>query len=242
MNNNDWNEIEKWNKEKEESEKNKYGVKLSELDNEKSKKEVNRFVRALKVIGYTLKTTSIGIFLIAGFVIYLFISIVFHNINSKTNIGVKQAIEPRYNVKVEIIEQQIDEKENGKYFLQLKDNPNIKFTAIKKFGNLTEDYSTRKHKYYFEKWNSDNKKFFKVEENIENDILSYATYIDGFDDIEKSTNIIIDFANYCGDNFMPNWRIFLKKGDIQIYPYQAANITPEEAMQNAKELYQKYFK
>lgn len=238
MENKDWEEIENWYKEK--NTQNKYN--FSEEEKKKMDKSVNIFVRFLNIIGRILKTTGIGIFIIVGIGVSLIISIIFGNIESKTNIGVKKALEPRYNIKVEIIEQQIDEKENGKYLLQLKDNKDIKFTAIKKFGNLTEDYSTRAHKYYFEKWNDEDKKYFTVEENIENDILYYATYIDNFTDIEKATNSIIKFANYCGDKFMPNWRIFLKKGDIQIYPYPSANMTEEEAMQNSKELYQKYFK
>lgn len=243
MNNNDWDEIKKWNIEKEKEEKEKYGSKLSDLNTYQNNKRVNKFVKLLKSIGNIFKAISIILFSITFFVIFIIATINFNNINSKTNVDVKQAIEPRYNIKIKVIDKQVDDKKNGKYFLCVKDNPEIKFTAIKQFGNLTEDYSTRTHKYYFEKWQSSNKNYFKVEENIDNDILSYSTYldIDDFENVDIATNKIIEFADYCGNNFMPSWKIYEKKGGVEIYPYQSSNTTKEEAMNNAKQLYQRYF-
>ena len=149
-----------------------------------------------------------------------------------------------YNTKIDLIYKDIDEKENGKYVFQVSDNNEIQFTAIRKFGSLSEDYSDNCHKYYFERWESKEKENFIIIENKTEDILDYDTYmkIDSYEELEKAMDIINNFVDYCGNNFSANWRIYLKKGDYTIYPYQQSGISKEDAINNAKELYNKYLK
>ena len=170
--------------------------------------------------------------------------LIISNINAKTNIKPKKTIENMYNTEVDLIYQDIDEKENGKYVFKVSNNNEIKFTAIRKFGSLSEDYSDNCHKYYFERWESKEKENFIITENKTEDILDYDTYIeiDSYEELEKAMDIINNFVNYCGNNFSANWRIYLKKGNYIIYPYQQSGISKEEAVNNAKELYNKYLK
>lgn len=222
--------------------KKRYQEIWDDFTNEKKRRKRNIFSKIIDVICYFFKATTIITYIIIAIIILIFFDIGISNMKSITDISVKKAIEPMYNIKVKIVNEQVDENGNGKYLLTLKNNEDIKFYAIKNYGNVNEDYSTRAHKYYFDKWKSDNKKYFTIEENINDDILAYATYIEmNDDDIEGATNKIIEFVNYCGENFRANWRIFIKIGEVQIYPYQDSDTTENEAMENAKILYNKYF-
>lgn len=91
-----------------------------------------------------------------------------------------------YNIKLKIISQDIDEKENGTYKFEFEENNEIKFTAIKKLDNLIQDFFDNYHKYYFDKWESTNKEKF-IQKNISNEILDYTIYlvINSYEDIEK---------------------------------------------------------
>ena len=84
---------------------------------------------------------------------------------------------------------------------------------------------------------------FELEENITNGILDYDTHliINNYEDIEKNVNIINEFVDFCGAKFYPSWQIYLKKENSKIYPYDYSGMSKEDAMNNAKELYNKYF-
>ena len=126
----------------------------------------------------------------------------------------------------------------------MSDNNEIQFTAIRRFGNLSEDYMDNCHKYYFDKWENESKSNFVVNENRTGDILEYDTYIkiNTYEDLDKAMKNINDFVSYCGKNFSASWRIYLKKGDYIIYPYQQEGITKEEASKNAKEIFKNIVK
>lgn len=198
-------------------------------------------VKGLKITGNISKTFAFIVFFIAAIVVIMFLYIKFANLKSRTNIEVVKTMENMYHISVDIISKDIDEKENGIYKLNRKDNKDIQFTAIKKFGNLSEDYSDNCHKYYFDKWENTYKDQFIIIENNKEDILDYDTYIEIRDDTElkNAMNIINSFVNYCGDAFSPNWRIYLKLGDYIIYPYNQSGMTNEEATNNAMQIYKK---
>ena len=223
----DWEELEKWQERRKEEQMEKFRVDFSEIAKKREYKGVNTIVKGMKIAGKTIKIGEI-----------------ISNINAKTNIKPKKTIENMYNTEVDLIYQDIDEKENGKYVFKVSNNNEIKFTAIRKFGSLSEDYSDNCHKYYFERWESKEKENFIITENKTEDILDYDTYIeiDSYEELEKAMDIINNFVNYCGNNFSANWRIYLKKGNYIIYPYQQSGISKEDAINNAKELYNKYLK
>ena len=239
----DWEELEKWNESRIEMQKEKYGIKYSNFNTNEERKKVDKVVKYLNVTGKTLKIFAIIIFIIAIFLVLLNVYVNFSNFKERTNVSVIETIENMYNVKIKVISKNVDEKENGTYKFELEENNEIKFTAIKNFGNLTEDFLDNYHKYLFNKWSSPNKKYFIVEENTIDEILDYDTHliINNYDEIEKNVNIINEFVDFCGVKFYPSWQIYLKKENSRIYPYDHSGMSQEDALQNAKELYKKIF-
>ena len=235
----DWEEIEKWYNEKQEEEKKKYGINLSSEETKKGIKKVNIFVKIINTIGNLFKMCGkLGITIII-IIVSIALIFLFSNIKEKTYVDeeVISTIETRYNIKVRTLNQKIQNKKNGKYTIQRNDIDKIKFTVIKRNGNLIDDYPARTHKYFFDKWESNYKKDFVIEKNFNDDLMNYVTYIEKFANIEDATKAIIDFANYCGSEFMLNWKIFIKDGEVQIYPYQVEGQTVEEIIENVKEIY-----
>lgn len=242
----DWEELERWNENRIESQKEKFGIeynKYNNLDTKKQRKKIDKVVKCLNITGKTLKIFAIIIFTIAVFLVLLNVYVNLSNFKERTNVSVIDTIENMYNVKIKLISKNVDEKENGTYKFELEENNEIKFTAIKNFGNLTEDFLDRVHKYYFDKWDSPNKEYFIVAENITDGILDYDTHlvINSYEDIEKNVNIINEFVDFCGVKFYPSWQIYLKKGNSRIYPYNHSEMSKEDAIQNAKDLYKTLF-
>ena len=241
-NKNDWDELEKWQKRKEAEEIEKYGMKISEDDKIKGRKKVEKLSKNIRKIGISLRTLGIIILiivcLIVGFVLYL----INYNIQNRTNINAKKTVETMYNIKVKTIDEQLNEHKNkGKYIFETKEEPIIRFVAIKEYGSLKEDYNKKAKKYYYEKWNNENKKYFKINESEENGLLSYEIYVDlnDFDNFDDAVNKIIEFANFCGDNFEPWWNIYIKDNENRIYLYSLGT-TPEEVLKNVKKRYNSF--
>lgn len=147
---------------------------------------------------------------------------------------------------------------NGEYFFELKKFPQIKFKSIKNFGSEINDFEAQFHKYLFEKWNSEYKKEFKIEERItENGLLEYNTYIEikTYDELIKAIEMIIEFLkyeeNWNKDNgnvinvkwkkenqfTMPSGKMYLVNNDKRIYPYTSWFQTEEEIRENAQKTY-----
>ena len=147
------------------------------------------------------------------------------------NRDLKETLELGYNVKLELISKETDEKGNGKYIFVTEENRNIPFTAINSNKHFTDDLYDSYHKYYFEKWNSPNKKYFTVNSKIENKLLEYETYIEinAYDDIESAMKIMYEFVEYVGNDFCISWNIYVKKGALRIYP--------DKSIEEAKKIY-----
>ena len=242
----DWEELERWNESRIESQKEKFGIeydKYNNLNTKEQRKKIDKVVKGLNITGKALKIFAILIFTIAIFLVLLIVYINVSNLKERTDVSVVKVIENMYNIKIKLISQDIDGKGNEVYKFELEENNEIKFTAIKNFGNLTEDFLDQSQKYYFDKWNSPNKEYFIVEENITDGILDYDTYliINNYEDIEKNVNMINEFVDFCRTKFYPSWQIYLKKEKSRIYPYNHSGMSKEDAMNNAKDLYNKYF-
>lgn len=242
-NKNDWEELEKWNANRIQTEKEKFGIDYEKLNANVKTKNVDRFVKGLKITGNISKVFAFILFAIVTFIIIIVLDLIFSNMKSKTNVDVVKTIENMYQTKVNIISKNIDEKENGTYKLEVKQNNEIQFNAIRKYGSLTEDYSDNCHKYYFNKWDNTKKRNFIINENITGEILDFDTYIEihNYNELEEGMKLINEFVDFCGEEFSPNWRIYLKKGDYSIYPYQQSGMSKEDATNKAKELYNKFF-
>lgn len=242
-NKNDWEEIEKWNIERMERDKEKFGLYASDFNY--NTKGVDRFVKVLNITGSVfkvIKSIVIGIIIIA---IIFFLGMGISNMNSHITVDVNKTLEDKYKVKVNTIYKDVDDNGNGDYRLELKKNKDIKFFATKKGNQLQEDLSDNSHRYYFDLWDSPNKNAFTIVESYNGNFLEYHTYIEINDeeDIKTSMKIMNEFINTCeNENFYLTWDIYLKKGEYRIYPYEESQISNDEATQKAIETYNKYFK
>ena len=240
----DWEELEKWNENRIQQERKKYKIDYDKINKGKENKKVEHVVKGLKITGNFLKVIVIIVIIIGIYSVSIISYVNFKNMRRKIDFSVIETIEKMYNVKTKIVSQDIiDEKGNGVYKLELEDNSEIKFTAIQETGKGKEDFLDNSHKYYFDKWNSPDKKYFIVNENTENEILDYSTYIEinSYEDLEKSTNIIIEFAEFCGSKFYPSWNIYLEKDNKRIYPYATSGMSKEDVIKKAQELYKELF-
>lgn len=239
----DWEELERWNENRIQQEREKYKIDYNKINLKKENEKVEHLVKGLNITGKTFKIFAIIIFIIGTLSVLLMLYSNFHNIKEQTNVTVVGTIDNMYNVKIKVISQDIDEKGNGVYKFELKDNSEIKFTAIKKFGKLEEDFLDNSHKYYFNKWNSEYKKYFEVNTSITDEILDYDTHIEieKYEDVEKSINIISEFAEFCGTKFYYSWDIYLEKDNKRIYPYFKSGMSKEETIEKAQEQYREYF-
>ena len=235
-NKNDWDELEKWNTQRIINEKEKSKFYYEEFNrNEK----VDTVVKGLKVTGGVFKLITFIVILIIVFISGVFVHMYLSNLRGKVTIDVVPTIQNMYSIKVKVISKNVDKEKDGIYRLQLKNNKEIQFTAIKEGNSLKEDYLDRTHLYYFNKWNSNNKEKFKINENINNEILEYDMYIEinSYEDIEDAVNIMFEFEEFCKEKFFRLWDIYLIKENKRIYPYQNNTITREEAINYSKEIY-----
>lgn len=244
-NNEDWEELEKWSKKQEDKYIKDYGVDISKVNLNKQTKRMNIFAKFVGAIYKLIKYSFITIVILAfcGGLGYAYMQ--FDNFGRLFDVGdVEKNIKKEYNIKIREISKETDEKGNGKYVFTLKDNKNIIFTAFKNGANSSNDLMENCHKYYFEKWDSQYKDSFKINEEINNDLLSYSTYIEinCYQDIDNAMNKMNEFVEYSKEYFYPMWKIYLKKDNLVIYPYTMLDILPEEAIREAKRVYLKYLK
>lgn len=148
----------------------------------------------------------------------------------------------------------MDEQENGKYMLAPKNYPVFQFTAIKKWGNVQDDFIDNYQKYFFNHWESDKKQYFSFTEEIdEQGLLHYQSYIVVNENrtIEEATEDLISFLEYeekCnkenkiiekwqqkeGEFVVPQSCIFIQVNEHRIYPYTGLWQTADEIRENVK--------
>lgn len=237
-NNNDWDEIEKWNQERIKRDKEKFGYEQQEFKREKT---VDNLVKAMNITGSFFKVIRYIVIFIVVSIIAIVMSINLSNIKSQTTIDVVETLENKYKLKVSVNEKKVDDKEDGIYKLAIKDNERVKFTAIKKGNQLMEDLSDQTHKYYFELWNDSDKSKFKVFATYNNELLEYHTYIEvkNKQELEQGIEIMNKFVKFCGkENLYVTWDLYFKIGEYRIYPYEQTQLNEEEIR---KIVFQKYY-
>lgn len=200
-NNSDWKELEEWDEKRKKDEIEKYGLNISNMNINKKNKTMNRILKALKSIN--IITICLFIFLII--LITSMISTYFGNLSFRmANYGVEKYVMEKYNLDITIFSKR---REPNKNYMILKmhtnDNENIEFSVMKKYNKYIDDYVMQRHKYYFNLWTSLNEVKFKIKEKEENGLLvTYEIYL------QENTNDIIEFKNFCGENFMNEWKIY----------------------------------
>lgn len=229
-----------------------YNILKSKKDNKNKKTKLNK---GLKIF---LITMIVLILIIIFFKLYIFISIPFSNLMNRYNANLIETIESSNHIKVKVISQNFDEYGNGECYLKLKKFSEIKFKAIKKWGEVINDYESQLHKYLFENWNNSKKdKFTIIEKITEDGFLEYETYIEisNIEEYEEATELIINFLEYTdkwnkdnkkvidiswqkdGQFIYPISKIYLIKDNTVISPYYACYQTADEIRKSAKELY-----
>ena len=256
----DWEEIEKWDRERNEKEQLKYGIDLSNMDKEEAK--VKRFVKTLNITGKGLKVLGIIISIVVIFIIFTLINIVLSNMRSSFYVDVEKEIETLKGVKIELISKDVVEapgykNENGTFYFKIKNLPEVQFNVIKNGGKSLNDYDSNLQKYLFNNWNSSEKEYFETEEYIDQDgLLYYSNYfrISEEKELELATERILDFLQYAEDWNKENKIIkykyqkegqfcvapigmtYIKINDKIISPYSELYITTDKIRENAKEI------
>ncbi len=218
-NKSDWEEIEKWASDKKQKDIEKFGLDTDKIDIEKQNKKMRTVAKvsnSAEKVGKFLVILSISLF------IFIVTTVLYSNVvNFKESHDVSvESIMEQYNRKMKIISKEVDEKENGKYVFELKENKDIHFIAIKRYGHLKEDYVYRLQKYLFDNWESPSKESFYSEEKLDEDgILYYTMYIEinGYDDIDNAMSKVNEFLIYCDDWIRPEFSIRLKENEKSIW-------------------------
>ena len=147
-----------------------------------------------------------------------------------------------YNKNVKVVSRDIDEDKNGTYILTTKENEEIRFYAVVNWNSLTQDYSDRCQKYYYEKWQNDNKNLIEISEYInDNKILEYEQYIkiDKYEQIEEAVSLLYEFKEFAGKDFFSDWNIYLIVNNQRMYPFTSLNENKENVIKKMQEMYNK---
>lgn len=238
-NKNDWKKLEKEQKIKDSSIIQKYGFDIKKYtektfskDGLEKRKKRNKLIKILIVL-----------------IILLTIFIQINSVNMKIKTSVREKltndIEKYYNEEVEIISEKTYWRGNGFYTLKTKNTPNIEMHVVIDGENTSNDLDDRYYKYYFEKWQNENKNKFVVNESYEdytyktktmpNWQLNYYTYIEvsNYEQMLQATEDIISFIEYTGNRTIIIGS-YIKINDNLIIPHGTPNETNEEIRESAK--------
>lgn len=234
----DWKELEEWEQNRRANEKEKYGINIQDIKPHKIK-WIDKIVKFMKTVGITYVVFATIIFIIAFIAVGIYLYVKYMDIKSQVDIDFVDTIESMYNIKIDIISQDTDNRGNGSYVIKPK-NSDFIFNAIKNKGNLKEDYIAHLQKYYFDKWESETKENFKIVEKEENTILNYETYIeiDNYEELIKAVESINEFYEYSKQRLFASWNVYIKYNNSRIYPYTSSSNNTEDAMNNAKQQFE----
>ena len=200
----DWEELEKWQERQKTTVVDKYGINIYEENRTKENKKVEIVTKIMdKILKIIL---GIIIFILASAIIgaFLFAWFKFSQARKSVDADINDITKP-FGEKIEIVSQDLDKNDNGKYTLTIKGNRKIIFTAIKHFGNMQDDFLENAKKYHFENWKDSEKSSFITNEAIdENGLLDYDIYIKitSYNEIDEAMKKIIKLAKYFEDQGM----------------------------------------
>lgn len=230
MDKKDLEELEDW-KRKQMNYVETYGIDIF------NPKEPNKIlVKLLKV--FEKVTKGVLILTIIFIVVGLFGGLIgyYSYVHSKLHINPTKTISKMYNKHVKVLSKNIDEYENGEYEFTIKENKEINFKAIVEWNQMKDDYSDRCQKYYFERWQGEQKNKVKTDEHYDSGLLRYAQYIEinSYDEIEEAINILYQFALSAGKMYFPDWDLHLMYNNVNIYPFFSLELNREEALKEAR--------
>lgn len=235
----EWEELEKWYRDKQEKNKERYGFDNSVLEEKKPLKE-NITTTMHSVV--EMKNIIWIILLVLCFVFILFIlNRLYFAVNKTDEQKVIEMAKNLYGVDCTILQKETIGEKKDKYTLQVNTSPNFVFECVKSSGGYAFDYTAYSHLYYFEQWESEKKQQFIVKEGKTTEgLLDYQTYIpitvEDFDNIENKVRDIGEFVEYTGKNYSPFWNVYLSYANSRIYPYAnvPSQIDLEETIEESK--------
>ncbi len=249
--NKDWEELEQWAENDKQTKIDTYKIDINDMDKNK-----NNVDKVIKFFGTTIKAST-AFFIILGailiFNILLLVDIGISNVKTMSNADINSILDLYGTIEKEIISKEVDENENGKYIFELKNNKEIRFTAIKNWGKISNDFTSQYQKYIFDNWNSDVKSKFEVSESIdENGMLTYENYIsiEETSQISEATEYLIDFLEYAEKwnkenkiikvwqqkegQFIVPIKVYIKDKEKMIHPYHAMFVTADDIRNEVK--------
>ncbi len=217
----DWKELEKWNEQHKQKLKEQYkGVDIMKLseENKESKKKIKK---ANKVLGKVGKV--IAVFYIIFIVLLIIIGTTVYinklkEIRNKVDIDVVKTLKETHNANFVIKSKKLDDKGNGTLHLSTKGKIKIKFDVVKKFGNMDYNYDDESLRYFYEKWNSDSKNIFEVEEYTnDNGLKKYVVYTkaDSIEKIDNAINAYMELKEFAGNYYEEFWPVELRDGEYK---------------------------
>lgn len=135
---------------------------------------------------------------------------------------------------------------NGIFIYKTKKEPQIEIHSAFQYkkDSFIDDGTSRIYKFYFDKWDNEEKEKFVVVENYEDYkykyqtkkdyFLNYYTYIEvnDYDELIAATKLIIQFREYMGrSNVIIN--SYIKVDNEMFLPNNVGSQSSEEIMQNA---------
>lgn len=203
------------------------------------------------------KKRSFLIKLLIILLIFLTIILQINSVNMKMKAVAKERIindmRNIYNDEVKFISDKTYWRGNGFYILETNDVPNIQMHVVVNGEDISNDFNERYYKYYFEKWENENKNKFIVNETYEdytyktktmkNWLLNYYTYIEvsNYEEMMEATEYIISFIEYI-QNRKVLLRSYIKVKDELIIPHGTIDESNEEIRESAKNQYYKITK
>lgn len=239
-NKNDWKELEKEQGIKDSSIIQQYGFDIKKYTEKTFSKKGLERRRKINIL------IKISIPLIILFIIFTQINSVNIKLKARTIENIKSFIKLSGVDDVEIIWQKTYWAGAGFYTLKTLNPPNIEMNVLVSEDNtISTDLSSRYYKYYFEKWEYENKYKFIVNESYEdynyktktmkNGQFNYYTYIEvnNYEEMLQATEDIINFIEYMGNRSMIV-RSYIKVNNSFIIPHGTQNESNEEIRESAK--------
>ena len=241
----EWEELEKWYREKQEKNREEYGFDKSVLEEKKPLKEsVRTTMHSVVEMKNIVWIILVALCCILIFFILNRLYFATHKTDEQKVIDTAKSL---YGVDCSIVQKEELAEGKDKYTLQVDNQPEMIFQCVKTGGGYAFDYTSYSHQHYFEQWESEKKEQFVVEEDTTTDgLLEYRTYIpitvSDFYNIESKVRDIGEFVEYAGENYSPFWNVYLAYGESRIYPYTGmpSQINKEEAVEESKRTFVNY--
>lgn len=235
----DWEELEKWAKEKHAANVERVGLDINnfkDMNNSKGIKKINILTRGMSITYKIIIAAMILFFILSLVYIYFWAKPSFERLD----VDLEGAISGKHQIELITVSKDTDKKGNGSYVFSVKGHEDIQFIAIKKYGNMSENYDAICMKYYFDKWNSPLKNNFKLVEDNSKEIVFYDLYIEisDYSQIENAVKCIYEFIEFTNGIYSPSWSLYIKQDNYRIYPDNWNNKSLEDIILET----QKYYK